>query len=492
MANRTSSLPTTFGNAHGVVRTAADDWFDPKLHTDTDLFIDPFLMFEETTGPWATIHDQLIDFFNTALEHVAKSGGSHTAVEWRRAAAMLSFPETPQFCLGYGRKTIFGSGSGSGLGLTMLDAAERAIQAGLNDIDDFGELMLFGAGFGADRISDMVCNIAKPTFIDYTKDVTARHGIATTTLTLDHVGFDFSRDRWRRGKVDLPVNNCWAPAPGVILVPERFLDELPKMEDGAFWDWVYTDRNEELRHDLGYEVTRNMKKKDILAMARGRATLRWKYGISYATRYRTKPPKPYDFVRDPGFKVTPLATAQEIAADATVAAPVDPNSFCDFVGDLVLDFKHVVEERAWRSFWEADAIPRSEARVQELFHTSVFMICKMLDVDISPESDAGRGPVDFKFSTGWAKRALVELKFAKSSSFWNNLEKQTPTYLKAEGVQCGFIVIVQHEDAHCTSEFMKKVRAVVKDVAKTANCSYEPVFVDVRSKPSASKIKRTK
>ncbi|GAA2386932.1 hypothetical protein GCM10009855_28800 [Gordonia cholesterolivorans] len=31
-----------------------DDWFDPILDTDTRLFVDPFLIFKESDGPWST------------------------------------------------------------------------------------------------------------------------------------------------------------------------------------------------------------------------------------------------------------------------------------------------------------------------------------------------------------------------------------------------------------------------------------------------------
>lgn len=492
MAVRTAHPETTFSHAHGIARGPADDWFDPKLHTDTDLFIDPFLMFEETQAPWNSIHDRLIDFFNTAMKHVASAGGARGSVEWKRAGAMFSFPEPPEFCLGYGKRTIFGSGSASGIGEAMLDAAQRAITAGLTSINDFGELLLFGDGFGADRISDMVCNIVKDDFVRYTGGVLARHGIPSQTFMLDHCGYDFQFDRWVRSRVELPRNVCWNRKTPVLLVPQRFLDELPKMDDGQFWEWVYTNQNEQLRQDLGYTVTKGLKKKDIIRLARRRMTLRRKYGIQYANAYRENPPKPYDLDNDPKFKVTALAAGQQVATFSQLAVPTDQESICSFVKTLTTEFRRAVEDRGiWKSFW-SNSVPHNESQAQQLFHLSVLLTCKTYDVDLTPESNAGQGPVDFKFSAGWSKRALVEMKFAKSSSLWDNLEKQTPAYLKAEGIACGYVVVIQHEDGHCTDAFMDRVRAITARVSADVGWDYEPVFVDVRPRPPASKLKRDK
>jgi hypothetical protein len=492
MSRRTSHPEATFGGVYGITRTATDDWFDPQLHADTDLFVDPFLMFDETTPPWSLIHGRLIDFFNEALLLLADAGGNRSSGAWTRAAAMFSFPEPAEFCLGYGDSTIFGAGSGDKLGRTMLDAGQRAIEAGLLHIDDFGELLLFGDGFGADRISDMVCNIVKDTFIDYTGSIATRHRLPTAKVKLQHTSYDTTFKRWRSGKVELPTNPCWTNAGpvGVLLVPERFLDELPKMDDGAFWDWVYSHQNHQLRQDLGFAITKGMKKKDIIALARRRATLRAKYGAAYAAAHRKRPPKPYDFATDPAFKVTPLRTGEKVAKLATLTLPTDPAAFCAFVRELVEHFRWAVEDRAiWKSFW-AGVTARTEPQVQDLFHLSILHTCKIYNVDVTPEANAGPGPVDFKFSAGWSRRALVELKFAKSSSFWDNLEKQTPAYLKADDIECGYFVVVQHSDKHCDKTFTDKVTKTIDRVAKDSGRSYEAIFVDARKKPSASKLKR--
>ncbi len=492
MPKRTTHPDATFGHVFSVTRSAGDDWFDPELHADTDLFIDPFLMFDEKAAPWSLIHTRLIEFFNEAMMHLASGGGDRASGAWKRAATMFSFPEPAEFCLGYGDTTIFGSGSGEKLGAVMLNAGQRAIEAGLTKIDDFGELLLFGEGFGADRISDMVCNIVKDIFIGYTTDVVVAHGIPTSKVKLEHVGYDSKFSRWRNGHIDLPKNLCWTNHGdvGVLLVPERFLDELPKMDDKAFWDWVYTNQNQQLRNDLGFAVTKGLKKKDIIAMARRRATLRAKYGVAYAAAHRRRPPKPYDFATDPAFKVTPLQTGQDIAALSTLTPPTDPASFCAFVKELVEHFRWAVEDRAiWKSFWSGTRA-RTEPQIQDLFHLAILMTCKTFDIDVTPEANSGPGPVDFKFSSGWSKRALVELKFAKSSSFWANLEQQTPAYLKADDISCGYFVVIQHEDRHCDKQFTDKVEATIAKVGVDAGRSYEAVLVDARKRPSASKLKR--
>jgi hypothetical protein len=490
MAKRTASPESTFGHAFGVGRTASDDWFDPTLHADTDLFVDPFLMFTETADPWASVQDRLIDFFNTALEHVAAAAGNRTSIEWRRAAAMFSFPEPAEFCLGYGQKTIFGSGSGGGLGEAMLEAAVQAIQLGVRNITDFGELLLFGEGFGADRVGDMVCNVVKDDFARYTIDVATRHGLAQSTVKLRHAGFDFGTDRWRTWRVSLPINPCWKPNIPVLLVPDRFLSELPKMDDQQFWDWVYENQNQQLRQDLGYTITKGLKKKEIIALAKQRFYLRRRYGVQYAEASRNAPPKPYDFGRDPKFKVTGFSAGEEVATISRVAEPSDASAFCEFVKTLATEFQWAVEQRGiWKAFWAGGSAFR-EDQVQRLFHIAVLLTCKARNIDVSPEADAGQGPVDFKFSAGWTKRSLVELKFAKSSSFWNNLEKQTPAYLSAEQIECGYIVVIQHEDRHCKPEFTDRVKKIVDRVSADTGYTYEAIFVDARPRASASKLKR--
>src|SRR5439155_14075764 len=118
-----------------------------------------------------------------------------------------------------------------------------------------------------------------------------------------------------------------------------------------------------------------------------------------------------------------------------------PDQFCDFVGAMIEAFVQNVEQQdGWILLWGDSGRPRSERIVQALFRSTVIHYCKANNIDLSGEANAGRGPVDFKFSQGWSARALVEIKLTHSSHFWRGLTKQTPQYMRSEGIKCGFFV----------------------------------------------------
>jgi hypothetical protein len=488
MPERSSHPDTSFSNAYGAVSGAGTEWFDPRLHVDTDLFVDPFLMFDDTSAPWSSAEHRIVEFFNQALLFVAESGGDATSRAWQRAAAMLSFPEPAQFCLGYSKTTIFGGGSARVLGEAMLASCQLAINAGITEIEQFGDVLIFGENFGADRVSDMVCNILMDMFVEYTQEVASAESIPVERFTLTHCGYDFSRLKWRQSSVLLPLNLCWdRPRTPVVLAPARFLDGLPCLQPGAFWDWVYDNRNEQLRTELGYTVFDKVNKTEILNAARRRPRIARRMGREYVREAKAHPPKPYDTVNDPELKTVPFDVRTEYLRDLAVQAPTKAADVCGFIGQLVDHFKQVVEHRVTSSFWDGDK-PRPEGHAQTIFYATAVGISELFDVDLSPETNAGSGPVDFKFSHGWTDRAHVELKLARSTSLMRNVRHQLPTYLKTEEISCGYFVVIQYSDRECDPDFMAKVRAAAAEGMREHGVTFSIVFVDARKKPSASKV----
>ena len=52
---------------------AEEDCFDPILVADTELFVDPFAVFDETEGVFSNAFDKIITFFNEAFKLAAQT-----------------------------------------------------------------------------------------------------------------------------------------------------------------------------------------------------------------------------------------------------------------------------------------------------------------------------------------------------------------------------------------------------------------------------------
>jgi hypothetical protein len=101
--------------------------------------------------------------------------------------------------------------------------------------------------------------------------------------------------------------------------------------------------------------------------------------------------------------------------------------------------------------------------------------------DVSPESNSGRGPVDFKISRGATDKTLVEFKLASHSNLKRNLKNQILIYEKAHGTKKSVKVILYFSENE-----LKKVRRILKDLK--VKDDKDIVLIDARhdNKPSAS------
>jgi hypothetical protein len=168
--------------------------------------------------------------------------------------------------------------------------------------------------------------------------------------------------------------------------------------------------------------------------------------------------------------------------------PEGTHEFCDFILKIIRTFADEVEVRdGWKLLYNDNGQPRSENTVQRLFRSVVTHYCRALNIDLSPESNAGRGPVDFKFSRGWASRGLVEVKLIRNSHLLHGLSTQTPLYLRAEGVACAYFMAVGFNDSELEPERTDKIFGAAAAVSRSLGPRIHPVIVDARRKPSASK-----
>jgi hypothetical protein len=155
---------------------------------------------------------------------------------------------------------------------------------------------------------------------------------------------------------------------------------------------------------------------------------------------------------------------------------------------MVREFKHFVEEnQGYRLLWNDNGTSRSERAAQLLFLGIIKHYCQANDIDISAEANVGRGPVDFKASKGYRLRVLLEVKLARNTKFWRGLNKQLPTYLRAERVKQGYFVVIVYTEAD--SKRIRKIKRVLADTNKSQAVVINPLIVDASAdKPSASQL----
>lgn len=482
-----------FSEAAGIGRSDLDDWFDPVLEQDSPLYIDPYLVFADDSEFWAGSYDEVVEFFEIAAELVLASAGARNTPAWRKALHLLSFPEPAEFALGVALGSPRGAGTGPEFARRIGEVIATVGTSRVHRLAGIGGFALFCDGIGVDRISDIVSNILKKRFINYTVSVLERHQIPTTTVRVRHASLDRERARWRDDDVALFPNP--ATAGGVLLVPKRFLKDIPRVEPDEFWDSVSLSEGAMLRDDLNFDLSESLTKSEKVQCARRLARARPEVALQYAEAVAPFVDDPYDVDRDPrglvGWYEGGAEALSLVSPDSrSSTAPSKPDGFTDWILELAKDFKFVIENTdAWRLLWnDGNTRHRPEKIAQAVAGVMWRTQCKLANVDLSKETNVGRGPVDFKFSQGWTRRALLEMKYIESSHFSSGAEKQLPQYLRSEEIVFGVYLAVGFRDQDFERPRIKRVEDTCAALAEQLGQEVRPLIVDARPKASASKL----
>lgn len=472
-----------FSECFGIKRNKKDKWFDPVLSVDTPLFVDPFLIYDDEQSVFRGSHTEINRFFKLMFKLIAKSGGRKFSNRYQKAVSDLVFPEVEEICLGYTAAGTRGAGSGTELGSIMASAIWDAIQAGMVHIEHFEEVAILRENIGPDRISDITANLLRHRLARYTQQICRKHKVPLAQFKYVRARYSADKQRWIAGTFELPVNPYNKKA--ILLVPEFYLKDLPTINAVDFWDYCVSFHSAELRREFNFDINRNLPKKEIVEIARKHALWRSAY-IGYQESKRARS---YNFTRDKkGFVRWYDASKSYVDSNPVQFTINDDSSFLKAVEMMVGEFRHFVEENAgYRLLWNDNGTSKSEKAAQLLFLGVVKHYCQANNIDISPEPNIGRGPVDFKVSIGFGLRSLLELKLARNGKFWNNARKQLPTYLSSERIKSGFFVVITFSEND--TKRIRGIKATVTLAAKAAKCDIQTVIVDAGAdKPSASKL----
>lgn len=461
-----------------------EDWFNPILTQDTLLFIDPFAVFKSKDELFKDTYSEMMYFFQQAFGLIAHAGGNKNNLSYKKAESMLLFPEENAFCLGYS-KTRRGSGTGPLWAKTLASNINSIIARGVTHISHFEELGIFCTGVGPDRLSDMTTNLLKNRFITYTQRICNLHEVPMKKVRVQNAYFDYEFKRWCDSECLLPVNPYKGNAP-VILVPKDFLNMLPEINSDDFINTI--DLAERMRNDFNYEIDKNLDKEKIAEIAIEHYDLVKEYIDIVEKREACT----FGELMKRTLRYAWYDLSKEIVTlNKFVFGDVDNDtSFFDKIFGFTQYYKDFVELRSgYKLLWnESKTSPRSEEDVQILFKGILDEHCRANNIDFTREVNQGMGPVDFRFSSGYTNRVLLEAKLAKNSKFWNGLKKQLPKYMKIDSCKLGIFLVIAFTDKDIKR--VNDIQDIARETEEYYNITIKTVVVDARidNKESASKL----
>jgi hypothetical protein len=470
--------PISFSNAFSIEKSILETLgiFNPIINVDTPLFIDPTLLKYSTYDSFNKEAISRINQYLSELLKLVKSSTIQNDACWRQAKRLLAKKEIQGTCLGYGVNSISGRSISNKVQEQILLTCKEIINKGIEDPDLFFLLPLFEEGIGPDTISDITVMIIEEILLDFTESISKKIEVPVTSVV--YKGH-------KRNIIKNPIiNKKMLP---VILMPNDILRDLPMVSS---WDEIpeAASFNQTLRQKVNRTLgklfhahTKKEKDKERLKIFNDVDSLKLLIEV-----IKTGKVKPYDMENDPQGLIAWQKLLNTITFEKDISKKSKVESFENldtFVREIIEQFKFLIEEKGLnKSLWNKKT-PNHERTSQLLFFATAYSYCKAYDIDLNPEMDAGIGYVDFKFSKGFTKRVVVEIKHSYNPNIENGFNIQLSGYKKSEETAFGYYVIV---DVGGLGKKLDKVYAALNhDVKKKADIFY----INARIKPSASKRK---
>jgi len=461
-----------FGLEPSILKAAES--FDPILNADTRLFVDPLLLRQSRQDAYATWQTRFSNIIQ--LLQVSRQIDD---IAWRSAERLFDFPEFIGTCLGYG-SGIHGSGMGNALRRRLLHTAKAIVDLGIDRPELFALLPLIEDDIGPDRISDMTTRIIARHLEQYTQRV-----LSSTDVTFRDI---FIKSESYRLPAN-PLESTGRALVPVVLVPQDVLRDLPTASDWndvsrvAAQNAAYRDRVNAAIGNIWAVHSRRQKAEIRRAVLASRDAAH-----KLLSTILEGPKTPYNVAEDEKGLVSWLELGRKAAHDSPLHLIVPPAkdkaALRSVVDAIVSHFIDLVENKdLWKALWhKGKRLPEHHAQL--LFFAIADAHCRANNIDVTPEAGAGGGPVDFKFSSGYQGRVLVEVKMSDNPQLLHGYSVQLETYKKGQGTADAIFLVVD------VGSGARQLKAVL-DLATEAENKREPhsavAIADASRKLSASR-----
>lgn len=435
---------------------------------DLPMFLDPRLLDKlESIEEFKGSREKFLKHFRGVLSLIEIN-------EISSANSKMVFKEVKGIGLGYSKNSDNGSGINIKLAKQLVQRMKKIDEEGSKNPEMFELMPLFLDNFSYDRISDAVARILQKNIYNFTTRIIQNNPTTVNT--------------YRENGLVIPLDNYGHP---ILLIPKTIANSIEIEEESWFMNTLSGSFKDGVDKMILLDW-KKLKKEEKVKQYEDSVDI-----PKFIAKYLTQDRSVYDFEKDVKGRVVWYDAAKEISKDIIKVNGfneiriTDINVLFSFVEQILLRLKHHFEntQTALKAFYYADENNRdrkfNESQVQAVLLLIATEICRLSNVDVSPEVNKDRGPLDFKFSHGNLKIA-VEVKLT-SGDLIHGYNTQLPEYMKAEETRKGiFLVIIN------TKNPKEKLQQLynLKDTEEYVDDFPQIMIIDGRKKESASKYKK--
>ena len=449
------------------------------LGIDNLLFVDPILLKSTKVPELKDAREDLDVYFGKVIK-LLKASKAVGDVAWKSAVQRMTFKEEHGAALGYAGAGGSGRGIGPAMAEMLVRRGSEIVSLDIEAPEMFELIGLFQEDFGPDLLSDMAVGILKDRFLAYTQRVAQDLVLRPSRL------FPYREGQWF-----LPVHPDGKRA--LLFVPSDVLVPLPLALDRSEI-WLVAQFNAEIRRRWNEIVAAASKDRKNPSKAQIREMLlaKPKNIADLIDIYRRASGKGYDFNTDPA-GILSWADIGRLAAEHNpltikTKKPRNIEQLREVLNHIVRQFKKNIEQnKLYEVLYDDSGKPRREVFAQLVFFASADAYCAANDVDLSREPNAGNGPVDFKLSTGYRTRILVEIKKSSNPSLLHGFAIQLDAYQKSEATEESLFLILRVSD---NESAINDVLALRERQKATGAKVPDIIVIDARKMPSALNVEQ--
>lgn len=452
--------------------------FNSFIDIDSSLYIDPCLLETLRIKEFENSYNEFKTHFSKIIILIDKIKFKND-IYWKEALKRLQFKEFRFVGLGYSVGGKRGKGIGRVLAEKMLKTAIEIVKEGIKDPIIFELIGLIQENISLDRISDMTTHIIKQDLINFTVRVSQELKIET-------------KKYGKTKKFSLPYNPTNNEP--IIFIPKKILRDIPI----AFcWDDIdiVSSETDNLKSDVNNIIGKSWKEvvKNNKTYVKNVLLNNTEVFKDLITQYKKKPRVEYDFAKDPLGEIIWASLSEKAVEENPLdfknlnLYPVTSENIIEVVRVICNQYSHLIENCGWHEFLYNEAGKlRNERFAQKLFYGIADIHCRVNDLNLSREPNAGNGALDFKITKGYNDVVTVEIKYSTNSNLTKGYLVQLPTYNKSENSKNSIYLVLKTKDSETG---IKNLEKEYDNLLKKGEYAPEIIVVDARKKQSASKRK---